>query len=154
LKSHTKYGLILAFIGIGLQIYYGANWGDSQTSPLFQAYILYLIALLIAIPFNLIEARKYQFNGELTLKNGIKSGLSTALISAFLVSIFLWFYLKYFNPELVGEIARNLEGQEKEDYMGNFPSIISATSLFLTMLIGLLYSSLVSIMMQKELWSK
>ena len=99
-KTETKFGLLMG-IGICLWVLIEYFLGFHTSKLHIGQYSIYFVTIvpLLTIYLGLKEKRDLQFNGKISLSNGIRSGLMISLIAAIIISFFLIIYFNYINPQ-------------------------------------------------------
>jgi hypothetical protein len=144
-KYEIKYGIICG-AGISLWIFLEFLLGFHTIRMGIGEYSTYfaVIVPLITTYLGIKEKRDKQYNGTLTLSNGIKTGILISLIAAVIAALFITFYFNYINPGFFEHgIAFHTEkllvkGKTEKDIQHQLKNIRAAYSFINQLLFGII----------------
>jgi len=144
-KIALKYGLLITAVVVAWIVIVRLVMGvgaDSKANAI--APILFNIAAIVAIFLGLIR-RKQEAGGELSFKDGVKTGVGISFVYA--VSVCLFFMIEYL---IAGPKLLLSEGGTQERPLWQV-AIFAYAGLFLGSLIfGLIYSTVISFFLAKR----
>jgi hypothetical protein len=145
MKIALKYGLLITAVVVGwiviIRLLMGVG-ADSKANVI--APILFNLAAIVAIYWG-IKTRKSELRGELSFKEGLKTGMSISLVYA--ISACIFFMIEYLvaGPQLLLS-----EAGPQAAPMWQIAAIAYAGLFFGSLLFGLIYSTIISFFLARR----
>jgi hypothetical protein len=145
MRIALKFGLLITAVVVAWIVIVRLAMGvgaDSKAGSI--APILFNVAAIVAI-FLGMNARKRELNGEMTFKEGLKTGMGVSLVYA--LSACLFFMIEY---AVAGPILLLSEAGPQNLPMWQVAALAYAGLFFGSLFFGLVYSTVISFFLAKR----
>jgi Protein of unknown function (DUF4199) len=166
MPTGNKWGLILGGVGIALTlVFHLAGMMDyTGTKSNMIPNIINWSSTGLIFYLGIKEFKEQDLQGYLSLGQAMKMGLYIALISGILTAVFVFFFFKYIQPDMMSTIMESAiekaeeKGQDAEKVKQGFemmkwmfsPGSMSVFALLGTLFIGTIISLIVGLILKKE----
>jgi uncharacterized membrane protein len=146
MKIALKYGLLITAVVVAwiVVVRFLMDVGANPKANVLAA-ILFNVTAIVAILFGM-KARKKELNGELSFKEGLKTGMGVSLVYAISACLFFMIEFLVAGPKLLLSEAGAQDGP-----MWQVAALAYAGLFFASLFFGLIYSTVIAFFIARRL---